>query len=167
MSSCSPSRTSAESMGLLLRRNVGGSTRPPPCVSYLSCQRLMLFDDNPRRSAISWISQPSSSNWRALLFMSALMERYTMVKEEKYNLEWASSHLLNLLNLFICFILKHRKWRPDKNFRKPCKNLVLILIELRKSMSQKKNNNNNYNYNLNRHHLFFVPLANETRALLV
>ena len=29
------------------------------------------------------------------------------------------------------------------------------------------NNNNNNNYNLNRHHLFFVPLANETRALLV
>ena len=27
---------------------------------------------------------------------------------------------LNLLNYFICFILKRRKRQPDKNFRKPC-----------------------------------------------
>ena len=31
---------------------------------------------------------------------------------------------LNLSNYFICFILHRRKRRPDKNFRKPCDQII-------------------------------------------
>ena len=71
-------------------------------------QNSVCFEQIAKSSFFTWIDADSKYISTAFNFFRSQLELAKIFI------------FLNLSNYFICFILKRRKRRPDKNFRKPC-----------------------------------------------